>query len=329
MPSKVGRIEDRIEPMDEDMEQAASGVVHAAESSRTVDMSPVEVRRDDGENFDGEIGLILKWKRDQAYTMIAVIDRIIPWSPAMWEGTTRIGDVLTSVDGYPIQSPIDTEHLFGPVGSECRISVLRPRADRKVEYQFLGDFEGPLWSKPMKRDRQYRERPSGVVIVPWPHPAKYQLKSLYFLGLDWSLRKLCIFLHESMAWQVFCVLCILVNLVLLSMSDPLEIRNNPDSPIVNRLDLANFGLANFFVFEALVKIIANGLAKGHNAYLDNWLNRIDFLVVLSSVADICIFALKYSLVPLINEAITFPYEYTTFVTSFKALRAIRSVLTAT
>ena len=318
-----------ITPHNDDREDVASAAIEPEvlipvnDETQEEDIPPNKDEFDHAD-ADADIGLIIKWRRDQSHTMIPVISHIVPWSPAMWEGTVRIGDVLTSVNGHHMKNPIDTEHLFGPQDSEVRISVLRPRADRKVEYQYLSDFEGPLWPKALRRDREYRERPSGAVIRIWPSPAKYQERSLSVFGLNWSLRRACIALHETTLWQVLCVVCILANLVLLSMTDPLEAHHNPANPAIQNLDLASFGLDNFFVLEALVKSVVTGFAVGHNAYLDTWLNRIDFLVVLCSVADICVFALKHSLVPLLEEPIILPYEYTTFVTSFKAMRAIRS-----
>ncbi len=85
----------------------------------------------------------------------------------------------------------------------------------------------------------------------------------------------------------------------------------------------DFALTVFFVVEAFVKVIAHGFAFGHSAYLDSWLNRIDFIVVLCSVVDVCLYSLKHGLIPLIDNSKRIPYEYSTFVTSVKAMRSFR------
>ena len=91
------------------------------------------------------------------------------------------------------------------------------------------------------------------MIREWPDPSKYQRRSLFLFGFQSRVRRACIALHENPLWHPTCILCILANLVLLSMTDPLEARYNPGSDEIGYLGLASFGLANFFVFEALVR----------------------------------------------------------------------------
>ena len=49
----------------------------------------------------------------------------------------------------------------------------------------------------------------------------------------------------------------------------------------------------FFIFEATMKIIAQGLINHKNAYLRNGWNIVDFTVVLASLAEIVV-TLSYS-----------------------------------
>jgi hypothetical protein len=279
---------------------------------------------DDAADADGDVGLRIRWSRDKEHTPIAIIEQVVPWSPAMWEGTIRNGDVLTSVNGRSMRSEGDEKYLVGPVGSKIYLTVLRPRRGMRVEYQFLADLEGPFWTKPLTRETTYRNRSYGIPRRPWPNPDKIQKRSLLFCGYQWRLRRFCIALQENRAWQALCLACITTNIAMLTLNDPLEIRYNQSNPLIHTLADVDLALTAFFVLEALVKIIAHGFAYGHLAYLDNWLNRIDFLVVLCSVADVCIYSLRHSTLPLIDTSVRPPYEYSTFVTSVKAMRSFRS-----
>jgi hypothetical protein len=274
-------------------------------------------------NMDADIGLRIRWCRDKSYSEIAVIVEVVPWSPAMREGTIRAGDVLTSVNGIAIKGYGDIKHLFGAEGTTVELSVLRPRRDRKIENQYLNDFEGPLWPNPIKRDRAYRNIESGIPRKSWPDPSKFQDRSLIICGLQWRFRLACILLQDSLAWQMLCLTCILTNMVMLTMTDPLELQYNQSNYMQSTLTKVDFALTVFFVVEAVVKVIAHGFVFGHSAYLDSWLNRIDFIVVLCSVADLCIYSLMHSLIPLMDTSKKIPYEYSTFVTSVKAMRSFR------
>ena len=79
---------------------------------------------------DADLGIIITWRRDQDHNKLALISEIVPWSPAMMCNEIQVGDVLTSINGHPVRSPLDTEHLFGPQDSLVRISLLRPRRNR-------------------------------------------------------------------------------------------------------------------------------------------------------------------------------------------------------
>ncbi len=110
---------------------------------------------------------------------------------------------------------------------------------------------------------------------------------------------------------------------MLTMTDPLEIQYNRNDEMQSMLKEIDFALTVFFVVEAFVKVIAHGFIFGHSAYLDNWLNRIDFIVVLCSMADVCLYSLRHSFIPLLDTSQKIPYEYSTFVTSVKAMRSFR------
>jgi hypothetical protein len=289
------------------------------EISLTIENSDENKSQADGIS-DADIGLRIRWRKDKAFEDNAVIDEIAPWSPAAQEGTVKIGDVLTSVNGNTIKTSADLMCLQGPEGSKVQLAVLRPRSNLRFEAQYRHDFNGPIWPKPMKRESAYRKR---VRVLIKEKDGRFQDRSLFIFGLRCSLRKICIALQDNIYWNALCLFFIVLNMVVLTVRDPMEARYNRDSNSISILDKADFALTIFFVIEAFVKIIAHGFLFGHLAYLDTWLNRIDFLVVLCSVADVCLFALRHSMVPLISDSITIPYEYSTFVTSVKAMRSFR------
>jgi hypothetical protein len=297
----------------------SSDAADVNESGITVPIWNDNTSHDGDVNRKADVGLRIRWRRDNSFEINAVVDEIVPWSPAMLEGTVQVGDILTSVNGIAIKSKADFKYLLGPEGSEIQLSLLRPRRNKRIEDQSRSDFIGPIWPKPIKRDTEYLKR----VRVYKTGVERFQDRSLCIIGLDWNVRRICIALQDNTYWNVLCLVFIVLNMIVLTVNDPMEARYNRGSSSISILDEANFALTLFFVIEALVKIIAHGFLFGHLAYLDTWMNRIDFLVVLCSVADVCLFALKHSMVPLISDSITIPYEYSTFVTSVRAMRSFR------
>jgi hypothetical protein len=72
------------------------------------------------------------------------------------------------------------------------------------------------------------------------------------------------------------------------------------------LDQIMTGTSYFFIFEASLKIISQGLYKHKNAYLKDGWNIVDFIVVLTSILELIVTSFESDDLP-----------------SFKMLRALR------
>ena len=79
----------------------------------------------------------------------------------------------------------------------------------------------------------------------------------------------------SQIFEWFVLLIIVINVILLAVDSP----NYPDSKVSEELDV--FFIA-VYTIECALKIMANGLVLGENAYLRDWWNFIDFTIVVTS-----------------------------------------------
>ena len=93
-------------------------------------------------------------------------------------------------------------------------------------------------------------------------------------------RATCLWLSSQTWFDVLVMLAVTTSSLLLTLDSP---RLDPDSPLASTLRLTDGLLALVFLFEASVKIIANGFAYLPNAYLRNAWNVLDFVILLITV----------------------------------------------
>ena len=72
--------------------------------------------------------------------------------------------------------------------------------------------------------------------------------------------------------------------------------------------------AYFFILEATMKILTQGLISHKNAYLRDGWNIVDFIIVLSSIFEIVISLLENDNIPEFN-----------YLRTFRVIRPLRSV----
>jgi hypothetical protein len=115
-------------------------------------------------------------------------------------------------------------------------------------------------------------------------------------------------------FEVFIVVVILLSCILLCIDTPLD---DPDTSLSKALMIIDYLFTAIFLCEAILKIMAFGFFwnnyQGISAYIFNWWNVLDFLVVLMSLIDIFITLSSGGSGSSSN------------LNSFKALRAIRAL----
>jgi hypothetical protein len=93
---------------------------------------------------------------------------------------------------------------------------------------------------------------------------------------------------------MFILLLIAISSVMLALDNPL---NNPNSGLVNVLQISDIILTSFFILEAVMKILSFGfLFNGENSYLRNGWNIIDFIVVVISIISMMITSDKMKII---------------------------------
>lgn len=75
---------------------------------------------------------------------------------------------------------------------------------------------------------------------------------------------------------------ILVNTVEIAIENPL---NDPTTNFAQWLRIVDYSMTSIFALEVLIKMISNGLFfNGQRSYLKNYLNFLDFVVVIVTVS---------------------------------------------
>lgn len=106
---------------------------------------------------------------------------------------------------------------------------------------------------------------------------------LFLLSPNNYLRLQCIKLTEHPSFDYVIMIFILANCVTLAMERPKLPANSLEREF---LTIANYCFTVIFAFEMAVKVIANGLLYGRNAYLRSGWNVMDAALVAVSLFDL-------------------------------------------
>eukprot|EP01028_Stygiella_incarcerata_P002857 TRINITY_DN1544_c0_g1_i1.p1 TRINITY_DN1544_c0_g1~~TRINITY_DN1544_c0_g1_i1.p1 ORF type:complete len:1709 (-),score=377.65 TRINITY_DN1544_c0_g1_i1:1118-6244(-) len=85
---------------------------------------------------------------------------------------------------------------------------------------------------------------------------------------------------QSKAFEFFILFLILISCIALTLENP---RNDPDSDLSKTLYIVDIVLTICFAIEALMKIMALGFVFHETAYLRSGWNRLDFIIVCTSI----------------------------------------------
>ena len=108
--------------------------------------------------------------------------------------------------------------------------------------------------------------------------------SLYCLGEDSKLRRLCISIMLNHWFDIVILICIIVNSILLATKDYTDLINpSYESEWNEKLEMIDIGFTVVFVIECAIKIIAMGFAMHKHSYMRDFWNVLDFLIVIISI----------------------------------------------
>ncbi len=132
----------------------------------------------------------------------------------------------------------------------------------------------------------------------------YSATSLLCLNLENPVRRAAIAVVEWIWLEIFMLVTIFVNCILMSLYDPCD-----NSSRISNVDKTT---SFFFIFiycaECILKIVAMGFITGQYSYLkDNW-NKLDFLIVVTGILDV---------LPIDSISTSF--------TAFRLLRPLRAI----
>ena len=130
---------------------------------------------------------------------------------------------------------------------------------------------------------QYAKRRADLEVVVLDDDAKERpRRTLFMFTLHSKVRRWCIRIAESRAFEMFIIAVIVANIVALAMYQPqksgttLSTRNK-------RLGIAEMVFTCIFTVEMLIKVIAYGFVISAARLHNNW-NRLDFVIVVSGLA---------------------------------------------
>ena len=138
---------------------------------------------------------------------------------------------------------------------------------------------------------------------------KYDFRSLFCLHFKNKFRIGLVWLTEWKVFDIFIMLVILGNSVLLAMTDYSDRDNQGNfNQVLNKIDYA---FTAVFILEMILKIMAMGFIWHRNAYLRDPWNWLDFLVVIIGI---------FNLLPFTHSNSNFKS-----LRVFRVLRPLRSI----
>lgn len=119
---------------------------------------------------------------------------------------------------------------------------------------------------------------------------RYDPRSLYLFSERNPVRQFCVRLTLNKYFEHFIIFAIVANSVVLALEDYQDVGmfESPPHPNLQNLIVAQseYVFALIFFVECVTKVIAMGFYSDGNAYLRDPWNKLDFLVVCSSIAPL-------------------------------------------
>ncbi|XP_071488688.1 LOW QUALITY PROTEIN: sodium channel protein 1 brain-like [Diadema antillarum] len=178
----------------------------------------------------------------------------------------------------------------------------------------LGPFPRKLLSTPLEEFDKGREDDRTFVVVARKFKSTQIFrfttnKGLWCLSPLNPLRRLMINIYTNQYFDVFVMLTIVANCVILTQDTP----RPPDEPEPAFLSISEYVFTAIYTVEMVVKIIARGFALHSFTYLRDPWNWLDFLVILLAYIT---FILQGAKVDIGNFA---------FLRTFRVLRALKTI----
>ncbi|XP_061188059.1 probable voltage-dependent N-type calcium channel subunit alpha-1B [Saccostrea echinata] len=131
--------------------------------------------------------------------------------------------------------------------------------------------------------RTIYELVSEIQTGPQLHANTINDRSLFIFERKWFVRRIAIYVTESKFFEIFILITIIANCIVLALEEHLP--NNDKTKLTIELEKSEVYFLSIFTAEAVLKIIAKGFICGKNAYLrDNW-NKLDFTVVILGILE--------------------------------------------
>jgi hypothetical protein len=159
---------------------------------------------------DADVGLVLERRKivtavGSGRKEVVSVRKVWPWSPAFSSGAVVVSDILMSIDGHDVDEMDLSEiraMLRGEEGSTVTLAILHlapstgaaSNTHDTVLQQFVELERSVDYLRRDPRPQHARET--------WPDPRRYQDRVFYCMSLDSRLRRGCIALIESKAFQV-------------------------------------------------------------------------------------------------------------------------------
>ncbi|XP_047138402.1 probable voltage-dependent N-type calcium channel subunit alpha-1B isoform X2 [Hydra vulgaris] len=109
----------------------------------------------------------------------------------------------------------------------------------------------------------------------------YFTKSLYIFSPTNPLRRLCVAISTSKLFELFIILSIATNCVVMGLNTSLP--NNDMSNLNYKLMIFDYVFVAVFSFEAILKILSQGFIMDLNSYMRNKWNIFDLSVLIASI----------------------------------------------
>jgi hypothetical protein len=115
----------------------------------------------------------------------------------------------------------------------------------------------------------------------------YDRKSMFCIDAEWRIRYAFVWLIEWNWFDRFITGVILLNSVMLAMTDYKDRIYGKDyvPPMADELEKVDLVFTSIFIFECVCKIIGMGFAVHRNSYLRDAWNWLDFFVVCVSLVN--------------------------------------------
>ena len=113
-------------------------------------------------------------------------------------------------------------------------------------------------------------------------------KALYCFSNRNILRRASAQISEHRYFEYVIIIFILANCICMASRDYLD--QNDETKKNQVLNTINFAFSGVFILEAMLKILTSGFIFDKKAYLRDYWNMIDFLIVVAAIIDIIVAA---------------------------------------